>query len=105
MDVVYAGLRGELTEGADVLALVFAEIPKDLGILAVGYFLWNGRNWARITFMVLLGLSALWCTPGLVAGLRDGVTGGLILPVLTILVCVLFMIILNGRGAREYCTR
>ena len=100
-----AGGASEMPIGGLVMLLGFIAIAIYLGILIVGHFLWKGFNWARITFMVLLALSALQCVPGLVTGLRYGVIGGLILPVLQIGVCVLFIVILNGREAQEYCTR
>ena len=103
--VGFGGLGEALAMGVLALVLLFAAILINLGILIVGYFLWKGFNWARITFMVLLGLWALQCVPGLLAGLRYGAVGAVALPVLQILVCVLFIVILNGRGAREYCTR
>ncbi len=85
--------------GGLMMLLGFIAIAIYLGILVVGHFLWNGVNWARITFMALLGLWSLQSIPQLLT------SEGRIVAVLTIAVNVLFIFILNGRGAREYCTR
>lgn len=95
----FGGLGEALAMGVLVLVLLFAAILINLGILVVGHFLWKGFNWARITFMVLLALWALRAIPGLLYG------GSAVVLVLEMAVCVLFIVILNGRGAREYCTR
>ncbi len=109
--LVMGGLRylGEASGmGVLIVALLFVGILINLGILVVGHFLWNGFNWARVTFMVLLGLSALQCFLGLLLSIGYASGGGIesvVVLVLEMAVCGLFIFILKGRGAREYCTR
>ncbi len=99
---------GAMRMGPPKLAhvFIFAWMAISVGILVVGHFLWNGSNWARITFMVLLGLSGLNCVLGLVVGLaQGGLNLSSVVLVLEMAVCGLFIFILNGNDAREYCTR
>ncbi len=109
--LVMGGLRylGEASGmGVLIVALLFVGIIINLGILVVGHFLWNGFNWARVTFMVLLGLSALQCFLGLLLSIGYASGGGIesvVVLVLEMAVCGLFIFILKGREAREYCTR
>ena len=76
------------------------------GVLVVSHFLWNGFNWARVTFMGLLGLSALQNLVGVAfTCARYGIGAYAVVSLLAAGICVVFIIILNGRGARAYCTR
>lgn len=83
----------------------------------VGYYLWNGANWARIVFIVmqsvgvLMGLANLavratsrmpagfGATPGAAAGAAAGVA------VILVSLCInaVFLAILLSRPAREFC--
>ena len=86
---------------------VFGGIVVNLSIPVVGHYVWNGLNWARITLMVLLGLSCLDSafSLGLDWVVQSSFGNSSVLAVITIAMYGLFIFILNGRAAREYCTR
>ena len=93
---------GAMTMGppklAHIFIFIFAWMAISVGILAVGPSLWGGFNWARVALMALLSVFA---SGGLFLVLVEQFSAG----AGWIAVCVLFIVILNSRGVREYCTR
>jgi hypothetical protein len=92
LGILAAAMMGAISAAA----LSVLVVAWGLGVLFMGQFLWKGANWARIGFMGLLALGTLMQLPAL--------TGrGMLLAALTIAMNVLFVLILSGRSAREYC--
>ncbi len=111
--VVALFISGELggignlpTPAIMIAALLLGGLLVNLGILVVGHFLWRGANWARLTFMVLLGASALQFALGLILARIDG---AVLVPPFWILfgIAVLGKLIhvLNHDDAKQFCTR
>jgi len=71
-----------------------------LGLLKAAVCLYKGFNWARIVFMVLLGLLALGGVYLLLVFVESPGP-----PAAGIALCVVLILILNARGARRYCSR
>ena len=65
--------------------------------LITGRYLWSGFDWARSAFMVFVALGGLMQVS---RALR-----GHVLSMLLVAASVLFLLVLNGAGAKEYCSR
>ncbi len=79
--------------------LAFITVPVAWFFLHGAECLYRGFNWARIAFMVVLGLLALGGVYLLLVAESKGP------PALGIALCVLYIYILDARGAKDYCTR
>lgn len=85
--------------GTMLAAFAAATMVMALVMLTVSYFLWHGFNWARIVLIVLLALAMLGQLAQLLSGRNP------VVPLLELLVSVLFLVLLNTRQTREFCTR
>jgi hypothetical protein len=98
------GAPGMAVAGGALLLILMC-----VGIIVLGHFLWEGWNWARIAWIVLLVLNTLRQIPGLVSRLASGAQplggDGWAVSALEVLVGVLFLLILNSRATRDYCKR
>ncbi len=80
--------------------LAFITVPLAWFLLHGAQCLYRGFNWARIAFMVLLGLLALGGIYLLLVSVESPGP-----PAAGIALCVVLILILNARGARKYCSR
>ena len=95
--------RAAASEGTEIGVAVFVVLGValaliSLAMLAVGFFLWQGCNWARITFMVLLGMHIARDIYTLVA------LGGGVVSVIYITLGLVFLAMLNTAETRGFCT-
>ncbi len=111
--VVLCYIGALLQAGMGILLITFLdELPKEatsvaaatgvfmilvsLGMFGVGYFVWIGRNWARITLSVLLAA-------GCCIAVADMIAAGKIGPsLLDALIYLALIVALNGEGSKEY---
>jgi hypothetical protein len=95
--------------GVAVLAVTgLLLVAWSLGVLMMGYYLWNGFNWARIGFMTLLAVGMLFDSLSLFGKLGSAATAqgayGWVVPALLLVLQLLFLVMLNVRQTREYCS-
>ncbi|MEU4423371.1 hypothetical protein AB0F81_22320 [Actinoplanes sp. NPDC024001] len=85
--------------GLNAITVLFS-----LFVLLLAWFLWQGRQWAWITCMPLLGLAALWGGIMLLPPLVDGKFPGAGLTVLAVAVGMLLALTAPA-SARRFFTR
>ena len=91
------GLAGAATGGFVAMTAGFFTLAWCLGVLVMGHFLWKGYRWARIGFIVLLAFATLFQLQSV------AVAASKLIPLLMLAVHLLFLLILTGRQAKEFC--